>query len=55
MYSGMVVISVLEEPTASIFKAHKKMNASNCSETLVAKYQTTWCHNPEEYNLKIVK
>jgi hypothetical protein len=50
---GYIDTTILEGPAASIFRLEKIpwMEASSYLELLVPIYQTTWHHNPEDYNL----
>jgi hypothetical protein len=47
--------NVSKDYIASIFKVgakYLKMEVECSSQMLVPTYQTTWCHNPEDHNVK---
>jgi hypothetical protein len=45
--------SVSDEPAVSIFRSRStlSMNAVSSAGKLVDTYKSTWCHEPEDYNL----
>jgi hypothetical protein len=43
-------MNVSEEHAASVFKVKER---KHFFEMVITTYQTTWCHNPEDHNLKL--